>query len=135
MKNKGTLLVIISIVAGGIFANCLSAQGSVQAGNTNKHLSSEKEQTQILQRLRGNGLCFTPNKGQIVDVDGNLRPDVLYKGQGAGADIYLRKTGVSYVYSNMGEVMHLVDEQVEELIKAGTITEVDEQKKKDELSR
>lgn len=48
-----------------------------------------------------NHLTFTPNEGQIVDMDGYLRPDVLYKGSGGGADIYLRKTGISYVYSNM----------------------------------
>ena len=65
--------------------------------------------------LRGSGICFTPNKGQIADMDGKLCPDVLYKGDGGGADIYLRKTGLSYVYSNMGEVMYKVNEQVEEL--------------------
>ncbi|MBI2270668.1 MAG: SBBP repeat-containing protein [Bacteroidetes bacterium] len=83
--------------------------------------------------LNGSGLCFTPNKGQIADMEGKLCPDVLYKGETAGADIYLRKTGISYVYSNMGEVMHNIDEQVEDLIKAGTITEMDEHKKKKEL--
>ncbi|MBI2268975.1 MAG: SBBP repeat-containing protein [Bacteroidetes bacterium] len=85
--------------------------------------------------LNGNGMCFTPNKGQIADTEGKLCPDILYKGEGGGADIYLRKTGISYVYSNMGEVMHMVGEQVEELITAGTITETDEQQKRDELLR
>jgi PKD repeat protein len=83
--------------------------------------------------LRGNGLCFTPNKGQIADMDGKPCQDVLYKGDGGGANIYLRKTGISYVYSNMGGVMHDAEEEVEELIKAGRITELEEKKKKDEL--
>jgi hypothetical protein len=83
--------------------------------------------------LRGAGMSFTQNKGQIVDMAGNLRPDVLYKGDGGGSDVYIRKTGISYVLNNMGEVMHEVDEQVEEKIKSGEITEQDEQKLKQEL--
>lgn len=83
--------------------------------------------------IRGNGLCFTPNKGQIADRNGKLCPDVLYKGDDGGTDIYLRKTGISYVHNNMGEVQHEIDEQVEELIKAGIITEADEHKRKEEL--
>ncbi len=47
--------------------------------------------------LRGNGMMFTQNKGQIIDADGNLRPDILYKGTAGGTDVYLRKTGFSYV--------------------------------------
>ena len=56
------------------------------------------------QSLRGNGMGFTPNKGQIIDISGNLRPDILYKGYGGGAGIYLRKTGISYVFNNAGEL-------------------------------
>jgi hypothetical protein len=67
--------------------------------------------------LRGNGMKFTQNKGQIIDVNKHLRPDILFKGDGGGADVYIRKTGMSYVQSNMGEVIHEVDEQLEELEK------------------
>src|SRR5574337_1376171 len=63
--------------------------------------------------LKGSGMMFTPNKGQIADTKGNFRPDILYKGDGGGAEIYLRKTGVSYVTSNMGEVMHEINTEVE----------------------
>jgi len=55
--------------------------------------------------LRGNGLMFTENKGQIVDVEQKTRPDVLFKGCGKGTDIYIRKTGISYVASNLGELL------------------------------
>lgn len=93
----------------------------------------EKEKTQLMQNLRGNGLCFTPNKGQLADTDGKLCPDVLYKGEGNGADIYLRKTGISYVYSNAGEVMHDIDEQIEELEHSGNSDILTVQQKKQEL--
>jgi hypothetical protein len=43
------------------------------------------------------GLRFTENKGQFIATDGNARPDILYKGQAAGADIYLTRQGVSFV--------------------------------------
>lgn len=43
------------------------------------------------------GLRFTENKGQIIDTDGNLRPDILFKTQAAGADIYLTSQGISFV--------------------------------------
>ncbi|MBI2268809.1 MAG: SBBP repeat-containing protein [Bacteroidetes bacterium] len=85
--------------------------------------------------LGSNGLCFIPNKGQVADMNGNLCPDILYKGESRGADIYLRKSGISYVYNNMGEVQYKVHEKVEALINAGTLTEADEDTKQDELMR
>ncbi|MBI2271682.1 MAG: hypothetical protein HYU69_15170, partial [Bacteroidetes bacterium] len=97
--------------------------------------SIKQEKLQIRPPLPGNGMRFTPNKGQIADMNGKPCLNVLYKGEGDGADadIYLRKTGISYVYNNIGEVMQKVGEQVENLINAGTIGEADRQKKKDEL--
>lgn len=62
----------------------------------------------------GNGILFTPNNGQLVDQEQHLRPDILFKGSGGGMDIYLRKTGISYVLSNIGEVIHEIIEKVEE---------------------
>ncbi|MBI2271833.1 MAG: PKD domain-containing protein [Bacteroidetes bacterium] len=81
----------------------------------------------------GNGMMFTENRGQVVDQKQHQRPDILFKGSGGGADVYLRKTGVSYVLSNMGEVMHEIDEEIEEAIKEGKITKDAEQNKKQEL--
>lgn len=71
---------------------------------------------------QGSGMNFTPNKGQIADMNGNLCPDVLYKGDGGGADIYLRKTGISYVYTNLSEIIHKVNEQAEASEKSATNT-------------
>jgi hypothetical protein len=43
------------------------------------------------------GLRFTENKGQFIATDGNAIPDVLFKGQVGGSDIYLTRQGVSFV--------------------------------------
>ena len=63
--------------------------------------------------MRGNGMTFTENKGQLVDAKKNLRPDILFKGEAGGTDVYLRRTGVSYVSNNIAEVMHEVEEEIE----------------------
>jgi len=60
---------------------------------------------------RGNSLEFIENRGQIVDMEGNLRPDILYVGDGGGAKIYLRQGGVSYVMDN-GQL--IIDNEEEE---------------------
>lgn len=81
--------------------------------------------------LRGSGMMFAENKGQYVDMDRKSRPDILFKGSGAGADVYLRKTGISYVLNNMGYVKSTIEEQLEEMGKlAGTIPPGDESKQK-----
>ncbi|MBI2272093.1 MAG: PKD domain-containing protein [Bacteroidetes bacterium] len=83
--------------------------------------------------LRGSGMMFTQNKGQIIDMNKGLRPDILYKGEGGGADIYIRKTGVSYVLSNEAKVMHEIKESLEEKEKSGSITTQEAKKLKQEL--
>ncbi|MBL7893613.1 MAG: SBBP repeat-containing protein, partial [Bacteroidia bacterium] len=90
------------------------------AGNTNseqRQPSADIKHTQSVNKTAGSSMLFTPNKGQIIDIDGHLRPDILFKGNSDGAAVYLRKSGISYVRSNGGEVMHEIEEEVEEKIK------------------
>ncbi|MCC6691082.1 MAG: hypothetical protein IT235_06070, partial [Bacteroidia bacterium] len=94
-----------------IFAASLTAfaQSAIGLGT-----QTTKNQERITKNsLKGSGMLFTPNKGQIADMKGNLHPEILYKGDGGGADVYLRKTGISYVTSNMGEVMQEINKEVE----------------------
>jgi PKD repeat protein len=113
------------------------------AGNDNKHTSIEKKETQFTQEAHGNpstplkgaGMLFTQNKGQLTDMDNRIRPDILYKSSSNGSDIYLRKAGLSYVFSNLSEVMHEVKEQMEELGRSGPLTPQDKQQKEEELSQ
>src|SRR5438105_220888 len=41
---------------------------------------------------------FTPNRGQIVDMDKNARPDIRFFAEGQGVRFYVRATGISYVF-------------------------------------
>jgi len=85
----GFLLWIILFVSGNICnANeKLSVRRNRQTGN-------EKAS----EVLSNKGIVFTQNKGQVVDVRLQPRPDILYKANSGKGDIYLRKNAVSYVY-------------------------------------
>jgi len=62
----------------------------------------------------GNGLEFIENRGQIVDMEGNLRPDILFVGDAGGAKIYLRKGAISYVLTMDPEYSGTMDNEEEE---------------------
>lgn len=47
---------------------------------------------------RFTALAFTPNRGQIVDDQGSLRPDILYKASAGGATVYVFADRISYVF-------------------------------------
>jgi len=66
---------------------------------------------QATAQSSGDGLEFIENHGQIVDMEGNLRPDILFVADGGGAKIYLRKGVVSYVMDN-GQL--IIDNEEEE---------------------
>lgn len=83
--------------------------------------------------LRGAGINFTENKGQLIDMAQHLIPGILFKGAGGGYDVYLKRTGVTYVLNNLSEIMYEVGEQVEKLEKEGKLTEDNEDKTKQEL--
>ncbi len=82
-------------------------------------LSSQEKNNLPTSPLRGNGIMFAQNMGQVVDMEQNLRPDVLFKGNIDGADIYLRKTGISYVLNNIGAVTDLISKEAEDAWKSG----------------
>jgi len=48
-------------------------------------------------------IIFTENKGQLVDMKKQLRPDILFSAKNGG-DIYVRKSGVSYVLNNLADI-------------------------------
>ncbi len=83
------------------------------------HLSFGGSQQHPTKPQHGNGMMFTPNKGQLVDADKKARPDILFKGTGKGTDVYIRKNGVSYVESNIGAVMNEINEEVDDNQKKG----------------
>ncbi|MCC6691501.1 MAG: hypothetical protein IT235_08220, partial [Bacteroidia bacterium] len=106
MKKQICLFFTAALISINVTAFAQSANGFGSPTTKNSELITKNS-------LQGSGMLFTPNKGQIADMKGNLRPDILYKGDGGGADVYLRKTGMSYVTSNIGEVMHEIEKEVE----------------------
>jgi len=54
-------------------------------------------------------MIFTPNQGQITDSKNQIRKDILFKGNGKGMDVYLRKTGLSYVTSDIKKIKREFD--------------------------
>jgi len=96
--------------------------------------NKDSARQQPLKRfLLGSRMTFIPNEGQITDMGGHLRPDVLYKGGGGGADVYLRKTGISYVYSNINEVNKKVNLEVKNLEMPGKLKGIGLYEKKEKL--
>src|ERR1043166_4277706 len=41
---------------------------------------------------------FTENRGQVIDTRGEPRTDILYTSNSAGVQVYLRTSGISYVF-------------------------------------
>jgi len=88
--------------------------------------------TQVgIAQQRGNSLEFIENRGQIVDMEGNLRPDILYVGDGGGVKIYLRQGGVSYVMSEI-EGLEAIEELEEEI--EHEQNEIEKKKKQEKLA-
>lgn len=59
-------------------------------------------QTIVGQSFTSNQLQYWANQGQLLDTDGQPRPDILFYTGTRGMKIYFRKTGVSYVFESFG---------------------------------
>ena len=46
---------------------------------------------------QNNEIEFVENKGQVIDNNNNLRPDVLYASEKSGEKVYLRKNGITHL--------------------------------------
>lgn len=123
-KAKKILMLVVVV----LFISQVYSQKINESRERQLHNSTVQPLNNSLKRspsigLRGANMHFTPNQGQVADINGNLCPDILYKGDGGGSDVYLRKNGISYVYSNISQVSKEVSEQVEGLIKSRKISE------------
>ncbi|MCB2204625.1 fibronectin type III domain-containing protein [bacterium] len=76
---------------------CLLPLTAVQAGSP---LPDGPDETSSLTDRHADRLpvCFTENRGQIVDTDGRLRPEILYSADAGTARLYFTSAGVSYVF-------------------------------------
>ncbi|MBL7892493.1 MAG: hypothetical protein JNL63_07680, partial [Bacteroidia bacterium] len=101
LKNRMFLIVM--------FITCA---GYSQSKNIGKQIQNSK--TANNNTLHPNGIFFTQNNGQIIDVQKRLHPEILFKGDGGGANIYLRKNGVSFVLNNLGQIFSEANENEED---------------------
>lgn len=68
---------------------------------------------------------FIPNNGQILDFNQKQRTDVLFKLE--NQEIFLRNTGISYVFSNSDVVNRNINSKVDSIVNLATNI-IDEQK-------
>lgn len=93
-----------------LFAFAILTSASVAGNNHNK---SPDKKLPAQQWMQSQGLQFLENKGQMTDMNGKPCPEVLFKAGGGNGDIYIRNNGISYVQSNISEIMHQINEEVE----------------------
>ncbi len=58
---------------------------------------ASQSQREILQKS-DNAVLYQENRGQIVDTDGEVRPEVLFTSYSNGVRSYFKNTGISYVF-------------------------------------
>jgi gliding motility-associated-like protein len=78
-----------------------------------------------------NALCFVPNQGQVIDMAGSLRPDILYTTEAGSGKIYLRNNGLSYVINDFIEVDRKIKEAV--ILQSKKTNELDQRSLSNEL--
>jgi hypothetical protein len=58
-------------------------------------------QAQTAWNAHNRTIRFTENRGQIIDTKGERRPDILYTTGSGGVQVYLRRSGISYVFTRI----------------------------------
>lgn len=95
-RINNILVVVASIVLCAILPSTLLC-----GENNSADIATAKAQYEANAKERP--VVFIPNRGQVVDSDGNPRPDLLYSTSGGGVQLYFRKTGISYVFARVEE--------------------------------
>ncbi len=53
-----------------------------------------------LQAQKKSSFEFVENMGQVVDMNKNKRMDILFSSSGSSGNIYIAKTGISFIFSD-----------------------------------
>ena len=64
----------------------------------------------VMQNMQASSLLFIENKGQIIDDAGNLHPEILFKAQGNGTQIYVTATSIHYVFTKVEKKQPAISE-------------------------
>ena len=62
-----------------------------------EYTASKNDKNSLIKSI-SKDIIFIPNKGQIIDSEGKLIPDILYKAELGGVDLYLTNKGMSFVF-------------------------------------
>lgn len=121
MKSTTTPIFLIGIVC--LFWGLTGKSSPVTPISTENNFSflSHRYPQKVNQALKSNGLktkpnpeviednnsfnksqiLFIENKGQIIDVEGNRRPDLLFKTNSNGAQVYISSNKIYYVFNRV----------------------------------
>jgi hypothetical protein len=72
---------------------CLFGNAGILHAQTTSHAAS--------YGLGNSSVVFIPNRGQVADVDGRLRPDVLFTADARNAHVFVRAGAISYVFDRL----------------------------------
>src|SRR5690606_22721563 len=84
---KKMILMIILFSFSGLYS---------QIKNTNKETESNLIKTN--KNFQSQNLVFTENKGQVTNMEGITRPDVLFTAHSGNTSLFLTKTGIYYQF-------------------------------------
>lgn len=97
MKQMFPLCLVVLLILGSkqaAFAQRLT-QDEKPAANKEK---PQPDLGKYNQAMQARGLRFTENKGQVTDLDGKPRPDVLFTAQNDGVKLFLTASGIHYQF-------------------------------------
>jgi hypothetical protein len=83
---------------------CCSIMYSTPLNNAAQLIENrKKKETQLKTYIKNQPIEFLENKGQLKDLENNSTNYILFKAATAGVDLYVTKTGLSYVFMEFKE--------------------------------
>lgn len=65
----------------------------------NQFVIAQPGLAEVKNKFNNEELRFTENKGQVTDIEGNLRKDILFTAQSAGVKLFITNNGIYYQFS------------------------------------
>ena len=91
-KNLFSLVLLLG------FIPFFPLQAMAQSIDAKPQGTALEELAKLENQFGARGLRFTENKGQVADLNGKLRPDILFTAQNEGVKLFLTATGIHYQF-------------------------------------
>jgi hypothetical protein len=91
-KNLFPIVLLLGLIP------FFSLQAIAQRTDAKPQGTVTPELTKLENQFGGRGLRFTENKGQVADLDGQFRPDILFTAQNEGVQLFLTANGIHYQF-------------------------------------